>query len=98
MTHSSPSGGLTVAEKEIPHSKKRVEGQMTCKETHQPVGGKHEGFHSMVLQVSMGSWTCSFQDPGQHGCVKQDSLLQEHRCVDSSIDPNNNLFYESKIS
>lgn len=98
MTHSSPSGGQTIAEKEIPDAQQRVEGQVTRKETHQPVSGEHEGFHSVVLQVSVSSRTHPFQDPGQHGCVEQDSLLQQHICRDSSNNPNKNLFCESIIS
>lgn len=84
MTHSNPYGGQTIAEKEVPDSQQRVEGQVTCEETHEPVSGEHEGFHSMVLQVSVCSWTRPLQDPGQHGCVKQDPLLQEYTCLDSS--------------
>lgn len=74
--------GCTIAEKEVPDSEQCVEGQVTCEETHQPVGGKHEGLHSVVLQVFVCSRTRPFQDPGQHGRIKQDSFLQRYTGLD----------------
>lgn len=82
-THSIPYEGRTIAEKEVPDSQQRVKGQVACEQAHEPVRGEHEGFHSMVLQVFLCSWTCPLQDPGQHGSVKQDSLLQRQTCSDS---------------
>ena len=40
---------LTVAKEEVPDSEKCVERQVTCEQTHQPVGGKHERLHSVLL-------------------------------------------------
>lgn len=66
---------LTIAEEQVPDPQQRIEGQVTCEETHEPVGSKHEGLHAMMLQMFVCSWTHPLQDPVQNDCIKQDSLL-----------------------
>lgn len=86
----APHGGQTVAEKEVPNSQHHVEGQVTREETHEPVSGEHEGFHSMMLQVPVRGWARPFQNPHQQGCVKQNPLLREYTSLkndQNSSDP-----------
>lgn len=74
----APCLARTVAEEEIPDSQQHVKGQVACEEAHEPVSGKHERLHSVVLQVFVSSWARPFQNPHQQGGVKQNPLLQDH--------------------
>lgn len=55
----------TIAEEEVPDSEESVERQVTCEQTHQPVGGEHEGLHAVLLQMFVCSRARPLQNPSQ---------------------------------
>lgn len=80
----APCLARTVAEEEIPDTQQHVKGQVACEEAHEPVRGKHERLHSVVLQVFVSSWASPFQNPHQQGRVKQNPLLQDQTSFKSN--------------